>query len=220
MPVETRVDIIGLDKLEAGLKGMRRTLQRKTLRKPLFYGMEFMRKTIAAKAPVLNTKKRGGAWMLKYGARKKGLVRSRIKTIWSKLQVSRGNAGVWVTAYQPGASAKVKREEGAYINYASRKRREAQKALIRAGGSRRAFYRSRRGKGAVPLKTFMGAGRNYFPNDPFYFKFLEQGTKFIPKARYQWIGRVASGAQGNATMAAFTTAAIEAIEKLKTSDIK
>lgn len=220
MPVETRVDLRGLDELAAGLRGMKRTLQRKTLRQPLFKGMDLMRRTIAGNAPVLDTNKRGGAWMRKYGARKKGLVRSRVKTLWSKLQVSKGNAGVWVTVYQPGASAKVKKEEGAYIRFASKKRREAQKAFMRAGGSRRAFYRSRRGQGPVPYKTFTGPGRNYLPNDPFYFKFLEKGTKYIPKERYQWIGRAATGAQGNATMAAFIREASTAIRNLKASGTK
>lgn len=199
MPVEVRVQIQGLEELARGLRGMRRTLQRKTLRKPLFTAMELMRKTVAGNAPVLDRKKRGSAWMLRNKARRTGLVRRSVKTLWSKLQVRRGDAGVWLTVTRAKTTKRQIREGGGSKRLAVNARRRGGFGLIRHDGS---------------------AGATYFPNDPFYFKFLEQGTKHIKKERYQFIGRAATGAQGNATMATFTREAITAINALKASDTK
>jgi len=198
MPVETRVTIQGLDELARGLRGMTRTLQRKTLKKPLYAGMELMRQTIAGVAPVLNTRKRGGAWMKRNRARRVGMVRRSVKTMWSRLQVKRGDVGVWVTVIRPKTT----------------------KRAIKEGGSRKLAVNARRRGGFGLIRKDGAPGATYFPNDPFYFRFLEQGTKHIPRERYQFIGRIASGAQGNATMTRFVREAITAINALKVSEIK
>lgn len=197
MPAEVRADIQGLEELARGLKGMRRTLQRKTLRKPLFDSMDLMRRTIAGHAPVLDPKKRGSRWMRRVGARRTGLMKRSVKTLWSKLQVKRGDAGVWVTVTRPKTTKRQVKEGGGSRRLAVNARRRGGFGLIRQSGAR---------------------GATYYPNDPFYFKFLEQGTKHIPKERYQFIGRTATGAQGNATMAAFTRMAREALQRLQASE--
>lgn len=200
MAVELQGKVEGIDKLADGLKGMRRTLAKRTLRKPLFTGMDLTRRTIAGISDVLQTtdpvKHRGGRWMLANKARKKGMVKRSVKTLWSKLQSRRGDAGVWVTITRPNTT----------------------KAQIREGGGKKKLAVSARRRGAFSYIRRDGTrGATYRPNDPFYFRFLEFGTKKMKPRPF--IGRIARGPQGGATLRLFVREAVKAIEQLKSKDI-
>lgn len=191
--VEAKVE--GIEELKAGLKGFKRKLQRKTLKKPLIDGTKVLTDALKFRAPVLKTqgiKARGGRWMLKYGARKKGLVRRSVRSIYSKLATSRGNAGRFVTIYKPGAT---------------------KKNVEQAGGDRKKALTSRR-RGQFNFWRPGYNGAKYSPNDPFYFKFLERGTRYIDEDTHGFIGKTFKK-EGQRAVKNFMQSAKVEIAKLK-----
>jgi hypothetical protein len=203
MHAEIRMKLEGMDTLVAGLKGFRRSLQQKYLRPHLFSAMDLLERAIKYKAAVLNIKKRGGRWMYENDARKRGLMKRSVKTQWSKLDASRGNAGVWTTVTRPSG-------KGAGVR-ARRKMTKQQRALL---------VSNRRKGGFGLIKRDGSRGAIYWPNDPFYFKFLEKGTKFIPRDDYNFIGRYAYGLQGEITLRTFVRRAADGISKLTAEKTK
>jgi len=190
-------EVRGREALSRELSLFAGRLRRSVLQKPLRDSMPMLRSTIAGVAPVLDKNKRGSAWMLKRGARKRGLVSRSVKVLPSSLQRKRGNVGVWLTVTRPKGGGT--------------------STGVLAGTKVKKFKpRDPRGKGKfVFLKKDGKASAVYRPNDPFYFKFLERGTKHIPAEKYQFIGRIAQGPMGDNTLRIATRKSIEAIQQLR-----
>ena len=194
MPGEIAVQIQGLTELKAGFKGLKRRIQRSALKAPLRAGGKVLEAAVAARAPVLNTKKRGGAWMARVGARKRGLIKRSVNTRYSKIATSKGNAGVFVTVIRPGTTRKAIREGGGKRSLAVNAKRRGGFGLLRKDGKR---------------------GGTYYPNDPFYFRFLEEGTKHISPRKFRFIGITGGGVAGRNALQPLSDGAAAEIKKLK-----
>jgi hypothetical protein len=196
------VDLVGVVRGDAelarSLRGMKRQLQRKTLREPLFKGIEVVQKAAIFAAPIISERNgRGAAWMLANRARKKQLIKKNIRKMWSQIQQRRGDAGVYVTVTRPKTSRKAIKEGGGKRSLAVNARRKGGFGLIKMDGSR---------------------GATYYPNDPFYFRFQEQGTKHIQTTGF--IGRMARGGPGRQAINVFTQRAVAAIEQIKLNQVQ
>jgi hypothetical protein len=194
-PKYVDVTVEGMDELKAGLKGFKRKLQRKTLKQPLIDGSKVLVTAMKFRAPKLKTEGasgRGARWMLKQGARRKGLLKESAKSIHSKIATSKGNAGRFVTIYRSGATK---------ANVAA------------AGGDKKAAITARkRGQFSFWRPGYRGA--KYSPNDPFYFKFLEKGTRYIDEDQHGFIGKTFKR-DGAKAVKVFKESAAVAINKLK-----
>jgi HK97 gp10 family phage protein len=198
MRYDIESEVKGLAELSRGLKGVRRRLQRTTLRRPLRLGGIVLREAIRARAPVLNTSKRGGAWMKRVGARKVGLVKRATSVLNSRIATSRGNVGVFVTVRRPKATKRQIKEGGGDRKLAVSAKRRGGFGLLRKDGAR---------------------GGTYYPNDPFYFRFLEEGTKNISPRKYRFIGLTAQGRAGREAVSVFVKEAAKGISNLKANEV-
>lgn len=171
--VDVNYTLHGLPEFREAVRSLPVKMAQKVLPAPLRKGGRVIAREASRKAPVLDTEKRGGRWMLKPPPKRiQGLVRRSLRVIPSKLRRKEGNVGVFVTVSRVG----VRRTRG--------ESRDAFRA-------RKSISVSRRKEG---MFSYLPPGNRtvYRPNDPFYFKFLEKPKNHIKTDKYQFITPTAS----------------------------
>jgi HK97 gp10 family phage protein len=172
----------GIPELRAELMAIPAKLRKRALRNALAAGARLVQATARLRAPVLKLSTYSGASAFRRGVRKPGTLRKAISVRTSKISSRRGDVGVFVNV-RPAKGDTFKTVRSSFLGIKTKTR-----------------VRVKRGKRGAQS-----------PNDPYYWRFLEFGTKKMTARPF--LGPAAKS-KGEEAVRMFLRESLPAIEKL------